>query len=589
MRQRLVILIGCLLTMLSMAAQTEDYSPENPPEPQLRMELTASTQPAGAGYAYGSGTYTEGAYVNVRTLPNKGYVFSHWLLNGHRTDYAQNFIYTMGDSTACFVAVYNFIFAPDSPAEPKQTDPTYRLTLLADPEGSCTFSLPTEQWHKANEKIQLDITPQEDYRLVGWYDAEGRLIGTSPSLTYAMPPAHTTLTARTMYAPAAPSEPQGNQGNVDSDKNSVVVAAWNCTRLYGDENPDFHFSYQGEPLVGMPEIVCEATPTSPAGIYPIVVKQGTIKNEKVSYVNGYLTIGKAPLTIAADTYTMRLGEPLPELELSYTGFKNQETKEVLTRQPTVVVGQASQHAADPATTAGQYPVMVFGAEARNYIIGYVNGTLIVADTCSVIVRAKSYTREYGEDNPTFGFIAEDAAIDGTPEIVCEATPTTPVGTYDIEVRRGTMSNDNIVYVNGTLTITKARLTATAQNCTREWGQDNPTFSIAYSGWKNDEDETVLLTEPVATTDATSESPAGFYPITVSGGEAHNYTFEYVDGMLAVTIPAGISERRANGTTRRIFTLSGQRLSDTCKTLPRGIYIVGGRKMVGSCPRLTTWE
>ena len=58
----------------------------------------------------------------------------------------------------------------------------------------------------------------------------------------------------------------------------------------------------------------------------------------------------------------------------------------------------------------------------------------------VTITAKSYTREYGEDNPTFDFTVEGATLDGTPEIICEATATSPVGTYDILIKQGTTTS-----------------------------------------------------------------------------------------------------------------------------------------------------
>ena len=48
-----------------------------------------------------------------------------------------------------------------------------------------------------------------------------------------------------------------------------------------------------------------------------------------------LTIEKAPLNIAADIYTKKQGESMPQFTLTYTGFKNQETNAVLSKQPIV--------------------------------------------------------------------------------------------------------------------------------------------------------------------------------------------------------------------------------------------------------------
>lgn len=78
----------------------------------------------------------------------------------------------------------------------------------------------------------------------------------------------------------------------------------------------------------------------------------------------------------------------------------------------------------------------------------------------------------------------------------------------------------------TATITKASITAIANNANKEQGQANPAFTITYNGFVNG--ETALSAEgfvaPTATTVADAASPEGAYPITLTGGEALNYTF-----------------------------------------------------------------
>ena len=154
----------------------------------------------------------------------------------------------------------------------------------------------------------------------------------------------------------------------------------------------------------------------------------------------------------------------------------------------------------------------------------------------VTVSANSYSREYGEANPTFGFISEGVALDGEPEVSCEATATSPVGIYDIVVSKGSVKNYNDSYVNGTLTITKAPLTITAKSYTIKQGDPLPTFEVEYEGFKNNETEAVLSKQVVVTCEATAASEPGEYEITLSGAEAENYDIAYVKGIL--TIEAG---------------------------------------------------
>ena len=165
--------------------------------------------------------------------------------------------------------------------------------------------------------------------------------------------------------------------------------------------------------------------------------------------------------------------------------------------------------------------------------GYFTGKNVPTD--NVTLTAKNYTREYGEANPTFEYdVTEGTITDGTPEISCEATATSSVGTYDIVISKGSVTNSDVTLVKGTLTITKAPLTITCGSYTIEQGEALPDFALEYSGWKNDETEEVLTTKPTVTCEATKDSEPGTYDIIVSGAEAQNYEISYVAGTLTVT-------------------------------------------------------
>ena len=308
----------------------------------------------------------------------------------------------------------------------------------------------------------------------------------------------------------------------------VTITAKSYSRKYGEENPSFEYTSEGAKLTGTPEITCEATPTSPIGEYPIVISKGTVTNYNDHYVNGVLTITKAPLTITAKSYSIKQGEALPTFDAEYAGFKNSETSSVLTMQPTITTSATS------ASAPGTYDIVVSDASATNYEISYVKGTLTITKADEVVVTAKSYSRKYGEANPTFEYTTSGATLSGTPSISCAATATSPVGEYDIVASKGTVTNYNVTYVNGKLTITKTPLTITAKSYTIKQGEALPTFEAEYSGFKNNETSAVLTSQPRITTSATSASEPGTYDIVVSGASATNYEISYVKGTLTIS-------------------------------------------------------
>ena len=306
-----------------------------------------------------------------------------------------------------------------------------------------------------------------------------------------------------------------------------TVTAKSYERAYGEENPEFGFVVEGGALDGAPQITCEATESSPVGTYDIIIKRGTETNYIVTYVKGTLTITKTPLKITAKDYTIKQGEALPTFEATYEGFKNGETSSVLTKQPTITTTATS------ASAPGEYDITVSGAEAQNYEISYVKGKLTITEADALTVTAKSYTIAYGDEIPTFEYTSEGATMEGTPSITCEATKVSPAGTYDIIISKGSVTNYNVTYVKGTLTIGKAPLKITAKDYTIKQGEALPAFEATYEGFKNSETSTVLEKQPSITTIATSASAPGEYDIIVSGAEAQNYEISYVKGKLTI--------------------------------------------------------
>ena len=354
----------------------------------------------------------------------------------------------------------------------------------------------------------------------------------------------------------------------------VVVAAYSFVRLYGDANPTFGYYSFGASLIGTPSITCEATATSPVGEYDIVPSKGTITNYNVTYVNGELMILQAPLTITAKSYTIKQGEAMPTFEVEYSGFKNDETKAVLATQPTISCSATS------ASAPGTYDIVVSGADAANYDITYVKGTLTITQADPVTITAKSYTIQYGDELPTFEFTSEGATLEGKPAITCEATTTSAVGTYPIVITKGSVTNYNTTFVSGTLTITKAPLTITAKSCTIKQGEALPTFEATYEGFKNNETSQVLTKQPAITTTATSSSEPGEYDITISGAEAQNYDISYVAGKLTITASDGIKVISFEHPVS-VFNLSGHKVRSNVTSLeglPKGVYIINGKKV-----------
>ena len=152
----------------------------------------------------------------------------------------------------------------------------------------------------------------------------------------------------------------------------------------------------------------------------------------------------------------------------------------------------------------------------------------------VTVTARDKQRQYGDANPTFDYdVTGTGTLKGQPTITCSATPSSPVGTYPIVVGKGSVTNRQFTPVNGTLTVTRAPLVATARSYTIKQNEPLPQFEVDYSGFKVGDTKSVLTTQPVVTCNVPADKAPGQYPITVSGATAQNYNISFVAGVLTI--------------------------------------------------------
>ena len=146
-----------------------------------------------------------------------------------------------------------------------------------------------------------------------------------------------------------------------------------------------------------------------------------------------------------------------------------------------------------------------------------------------VITANSYTREYGDANPTFEYTSA-VTLNGTPTITCAADETSAPGTYPITISQGTVTNTGLVFVDGTLTVTKAPLTITANSYIIHEGDAMPAFEAVYEGLKNNESESVV--NPVISCSATDSNTPGIYDINVTA-TSDNYDITIEAGTLTI--------------------------------------------------------
>lgn len=250
-----------------------------------------------------------------------------------------------------------------------------------------------------------------------------------------------------------------------------------------------------------------------------------------------LGVNKAPLTITANDDRILQGATIPTFTVSYSGFVNGDTETSLTTLPTATTTATS------SSPIGTYDITVSGAASPNYDHTYVKGTLTIsaAQQPQSISFGPLTAQTYGAADLDPGATASSGLVvtyassnTNVATIVNGKIHITGAGTTTITASQiGTNAWSAALDVSQSLTVNKAALTIKADNKTRLMGQPNPAFTLTYTGFVYGETNTVLITQPVATTVADINSLSGNYDITVSGANANNYNIIYIKGVLTI--------------------------------------------------------
>jgi Astacin (Peptidase family M12A)/Bacterial Ig-like domain (group 3)/MBG domain (YGX type)/Chitobiase/beta-hexosaminidase C-terminal domain len=428
-------------------------------------------------------------------------------------------------------------------------------------------------------------------------DTAGSATSGSPSLTttatnksaaggYAINAAVGTLAAANYSFQFIP-------GTLTISKAVLTVTAGNTSRIYGSTSPAFVYSLTGlvngdaaTAISGAPALASVATASSAVGSYPITAAIGTLSatNYGFQFVPGTLTISKAVLTVSAANQGSVYGAALPALTYTFSGFVHGDTSASATTGAPSLTTTASA-----ASRAGSYPITVAAGSlvATNYSIQFSNGTLTISKAV-ITVKANNASIVYGSAIPAFtdtltGFVNGDtaaSAFSGTPNLNCSATATSAAGNYTITPNVGTLAaaNYSFAFTTGTLTISKAVLTVSANNAAVIYGSTLPALTYSLSGFLNGDTTSSAITgTPSLTTTATATSRTGSYPITPATGTlaATSYSFRLVVGNL--TISKALLTVTANNTTRTYgatspgftATLTGFMNGDTPATATAG--------------------
>jgi len=366
------------------------------------------------------------------------------------------------------------------------------------------------------------------------------------------------------------------------NKTLLTVRAADASRVYGAANPAFSAIYSGfingdtqAVLSGSPGLSTAATPTSPAGAYPIIAAAGTLAaaNYSFSFVNGTLTVTRAGQAITFGALPVKTyGDPAftltatasSGLPVSYTS-SNPAVATVSGDTLTIVGAGTATITANQGGDATYNP-----AAAVTQTLGVNNATLTV--------QAANATRVYGADNPVFtatytGFVNGDtqAVLSGSPGLSAAAIASSPAGSYPITAAVGTLASASysFSFVNGTLTVTKAGQTITFDALPAKTYGD-PAFTLSATAGSGLPASYMSSNSAVATVSGSTVTIVGVGTATITasqGGDGNYNAAPDVAQPLTVNKAAAVVTLGSLNTT-----YDGTPKEATATTVPAGLNV-----------------
>jgi filamentous hemagglutinin family protein len=277
--------------------------------------------------------------------------------------------------------------------------------------------------------------------------------------------------------------------------------------------------------------------TAQVGTPDAIFASGVAANGYQVTYQTWAAIDPASLTVTSGNQSSTYGQAVSLDQTAYTvsGLVNGNT----------VSSVNLSTAATASSNVGIYGITASGATGTglgNYAITYQSGALTITPA-ALTVKAGDATSTYGQA-PVVGGFTTSGLVNGDSvsgvTLTTAATGSSNVGAYAITASNAVgsgLSNYDITYQGGLLTIDPAALTITAGNSTSTYGQAPSLGGFSASGLVDGDSVSAV---DLATT-ATRTSAVGTYGITPSaatGVGLSNYTIGYVPGVLTIN-PAAL--------------------------------------------------
>ncbi|WP_371227637.1 MBG domain-containing protein [Pseudomonas sp. QE6] len=369
-------------------------------------------------------------------------------------------------------------------------------------------------------------------------------------------------------------------------------------RDYGDANPEFQASVgltagaseNSKAVKGVDDFVdrqlnqnrfdtkvetnTAANEHSDVGQYQVdgkVLADGFVANRyQTSVQAGQLIVNPAELTVTAKDKSKTYGDADPKLDYELSGAKLGHTSEDLLNGG-ALSRQAGENVGHYGIDQGQLDLN--NGLGGNYRLKFVDGQLQITPA-TLDVPADNQSKVYGDADPSLtyrvtGLKNGDKQTDVVGGGGLKRDAGENVSTYGITQGDLALLSSNYIlqFHDGIFSITPAKLTVTANEQSKVYGDSDPALTFEVSGLKRDDTQSSVLNGGALQRDAgTDVGKYGIHQGTLdlNAAAGQNYVLHYVDGDFYIT-PATLTVQ-ADGKTKVYGDLD-----------PALTYIVSGLK------------
>ena len=214
MKHRILFMLFLCLAQLPLWAQSSDYNPANPGDPQVpirKYSLKLKASPSnGCSFNYASEQKWEASkQIYVEAYPNSGFQMVAWVCGKDTLSRERGFYYTMPERNVELTALLKY--NPQNPENPEEMNTKYTVQLTASPTNGGSFNFSSDRF-TAGSSIDLYAYPNNGFVFKKWMSGDS-VISNEQSFRFVVPKKKTQLTAIFEYDPQNPDNPNKNYWN----------------------------------------------------------------------------------------------------------------------------------------------------------------------------------------------------------------------------------------------------------------------------------------------------------------------------------------------------------------------------------------